>query len=324
MRNDERTFQIYNLEIAAQKAGASVPTMSEAIAVWQKLRAAGRTYPIQAGDGTMLIGQIEVRTNDQIAILLIRLSDKNAPNSVYSDPDNGDFIEHEKTGNVGADFACHVIISLAPEIDQANVYTCGIERIAGLSPGLVQRILSKFFNYEYHDNEEFFKYPSPGGGLTKDGQPKFERCCPHVELRGRPSQTMINDINNGHLSGISLVRSEQVTPIAGAPYLIKSHSELRLTIDRANMPAQVWNSVQHALQANSGNYGQAKVSYRIPGSKRTVTVELNSHTGLPLSDLYFQSFDVRPIFPPLAQSTHTITPRLVDPAVQQVLLNRTI
>lgn len=324
MRNNERTFHIYDLEIKSQKAGASVPSMTEAIAVWEKLRAAGRTYPIQAGDGTMLIGQIDVRAAEQIAVLLIRLSDKKAPNSVYSDPVNGDFNEHIKAGNVGSDFGCHVIVSLAPELTQPNVYTCGIERVTGLAPGLIQRILSKFFNYEHHSNEGFYKYPSPGGGLTKDGQPKFDRCCPTVELRGRASQTMIDDINNGHLSGISLIRSEQVTPIAGAPYLKKSQTELKLSIDRANLPAQAWNSIQQALQANSGAYGQAKVSYRIPNSTRTVTVALNSQTGEPLSDLYFQSFDIGPIFPPLAQSTDTITARLVDPAIQQVLLNRAI
>jgi len=324
MRNDERTFQVYDLELAAQKDGAAVPTMLEAVDVWQKLKDAGRSYPVKGGDGTMLIGDIKTYDAENIVVLLIRLSDKKAPNSVYSDPEAGAFDEHLKTGNMGADFGCHVIVSLAPESGKPNIYTCAVERVTGLAPALVQRILSKFFNYEYHDNVDFFKYPSPGVGFDKTGNPKQDRCCPHLELRGRASETMISDINNGRLSGISLVKAETVTPIAGASYLKKSRSELKLSIDHLNLPENLWSSITKVLKANSQDYGQAKIQYRVPNSKRSVTVELDSVTAQPLSDLYVQSFDIKPIFPPLAQSTSVVVERLTDLAIVQVLKNRTV
>ncbi|WP_155810782.1 hypothetical protein [Phyllobacterium sp. UNC302MFCol5.2] len=324
MRNDQRTFHIYDLKIAARKEGATKPTMIQVHDVWEQMRAAGRTYSIQAGEAVMLIGDININLAQQYAVVLLRLSDKLAPNSVYSDPVAGEFTVHEKVGDVGSDYACHVLISLAPEADLPNIYTCAVERVTGLAPGLVQRALSKFLHIEFNENADFFKYPSPGGGLNQNGEPRMDRCCPHVELRGRPSQSLVDDINNGRLSGISLIRAEAVTPVAGAPYLIREQSELKLAINRDNLPAQVWNSLQQTLNQNSGEYARAKVSYRVANSKRVVTVELNAATGEPLNSLYIEAFDIDNIFPPLAQSSATIVPRLITPAIPLFVQKRTI
>lgn len=324
MKNDRRVFYIYDLELAARKDGAKILSFDEAFAVWDKMWKGGRTYPLNNDKATLLIGDIVRNDADKYVVFLLRLSDTSAPNSVYSDPANGGYIEHEKEGTIGADFACHVMISTAMEKAQPNVYTCAIERIPGISAGLVQRILSKFLNYEYSENAAFYAYPAPGGGFTKDNQPRMERCCPHIELRGRPSASMVKDINDGRLTGISLIRSEAITPLAGAPFLRKSETELKLDIDFGNLPAQVWNSIEQALKANSGDYGTAKVSYQRPGTKRFVTVELNSNTGHPLSDLYVESFEIGPIFPPLAHSSKTVVTRLSDPAVVQFKSHRAI
>ncbi len=272
----------------------------------------------------MLIGDVRFSAADQYMILLLRLSDKKAPNSVYSDPLSGHFTEHPKVGNIGSDFACHVLISTAPEAGAPNIYTCAIERVTNIHAGLVQRILSKMLNYEYNGNQSFYAYPAPGGGLTRDGHARMERCCPHVDLRGRPSAALIKDINDGHLSGISLIKDEPVLPIAGAPYLKKSKTELKLTIDRGNLPKQLWNSLEHAMRANSDAYGTAKVSYRQPGSTRLITVELDAATGQPLNDKFIESFEVGPIFPPLAQSTNAVVARVASPAATKFLTYRSI
>lgn len=324
MKNDRRAFYIYDLELAARKDGAKVLSFDEAYAVWHKMWKNGRVYPLNNDKATLLIGDIVRDDQENCITMLLRISDTAAPNSVYSDPSNGDYVEHVKEGKIGADFACHVIISTVMEKAQPNVYTCAIERVPGISAGLVQRILSKMLNYEYNENAEFYKYPHPGGGLNRDNQPRMERCCPHTELRGRPSASMIKDINNGRLTGISLIRSEAITPIAGAPFLRKSETELKLDIDFKNLPMQVWGSIERALKANSGDFGTAKVSYQRPGSKRFVTVELNSTTGHPLSDLYVESFEIGPIFPPLAHSSKTVVTRLSDPAIKQFKSYRAI
>ncbi|WP_060605892.1 hypothetical protein [Aureimonas altamirensis] len=240
MQNDRRQFYIYDLEIGARKEGASIPTMDDLVPILQRMKNTGRTYSIRSDTATMLVGDMHVDAAQQFITLLIRLSDKTAPNSVTSDPQAGLFNVHAKGPNQGADFACHVLISTAQEQGFPNVYTCAIERVAGIASSLVQRLLSKLLNFEFKDDATSFSYPHPAGGFTRQGLPRTDRCCPHVELRGRPSDTLINDINNGQITGISLVKAEAVAPVAGAAYLTKKESELRLQIDRNNLPANLW------------------------------------------------------------------------------------
>ncbi|ESY62935.1 MULTISPECIES: hypothetical protein [Mesorhizobium] len=324
MQNNRRQFYIFDLELAARKAGATVPTMNDIVPVLQQMHTTARIYSIRSQTATMLIGDIDVDAAQQFVTLLIRLSDTSAPNSVYSDPASGHFTEHVKTGSVGSDYGCHVLISTAPEQGLPNIYTCAIERIPGLPFDLTQRLLSKLLNYEFHDNPLSFSYPHPAGGLNQQGQPRTDRCCPHVELRGRPSNSLINDINNGSLSGITLVKAETVTPIAGAAFLTKSKSELKLEIDHNNLPANLWNSLKNALHLNSTDYGTAKVTYKIPSSTRTVTVEIATSTGTPLTDLYVMNFELINVFPFLAQSAKNVVAHLRDAAAPHFLANRTI
>lgn len=324
MRNDQRQFFVYDLEIGARKDGAVIPDMAAVAAVWERMGRGGRTFPIRRGDATLLIGDIQIDAARDVVALLVRLSDKMAPNSVYSDPSAGHFQEHIKVGDQGADLGCHVLISLSPERDFPNLYTCVIERIPGIASDLVRRLLSKLLNFEYHDNQNFYQYPHPNGGFDRYGNPRAERCCPHIELRGRPSDSLVDDINNGTLSSVSLVRTEVATPIGGAAYLLKEASELRLAVDRNNLPANLWQALRQAFQHNARAYPTAKVAYKTPTSNRTVTVEIDTNTGSPLRDLYVESFEISQIFPFLAQSAQRIVPHLADLVIPQLLDKRSV
>lgn len=325
MRNDQRQFFIYDLEIAAQNEDASLPTMVDVLPIWDAMARADRHLPVRARTATLLLGEVAIDAAQEFATLLVRLSDTLAPNSVYSDPASRDFQEHVKTGRQGADVGCHVLISMRPEQGIPNTYTCAIEKMPGLSAELVRRLLSKLLNYKYHDDPSFYTYPDPAGGLKRDGTPRIRRCCPYIALRARPSSTFINDINNGHLTGVSLIKTEVATPIAGAAYLTRQKSELTLGIDRQHLPqANMWDALVDAFRRHAPQYGAAKVAYRLPGSTRTVTVELDAATGEPLNDLYVQSYQVTRVFPLLAQSTERIVPHLRDAAIPEFLANRTI
>lgn len=322
MRNDHRQFFIYDLEIAAAKQDAKLPDMDRVVAVWQKMSSGSRTLPIRSKTATLLLGEVYINSTNRYATLLVRLSDTKAPNSVYSDPSSGHYQEHVKTGNQGADLGCHVLISLDPEKGFPDLYTCAIEKVTGLSADLVQRLLSKLLNFEWKDTD-FFTYPHPAGGLKPDGTLKTEKCCPHINLRGRASDKLANDLENGALTGVSLVQAYAHTPIAGAPYLTMSKAELKLDIDRKTLPkTNVFTNLASVFKANSKNYSSAKISYKLPGGNRQVSVEIDSNTGSPMSDLYILSYDVTNIFPLLANSAKTIVPHLISSSEQQFLANR--
>ena len=245
-------------------------------------------------------------------------------NQGVTSPVAGKFYEHKKIGKIGSDFGCHVLISTAPEKGLSNIYTCAIERINGLNFDLVRRFISKLLNFQYIDDDEFYSYLHPAGGLDVNNQPRRVRCCPHVKLRGRPSDTLVNDINAGRISGMSLIKIEAATPIGGAPYLTRSKSELKLGIDHKNLPVNLWASLSQVMKKNSGTYNTAEVKYRIPDSNRTVTVEIDAATGSPLSEMYILSYELSRIYPFLAQSAMNIVSHLHILAVPQFLANRNI
>lgn len=315
MRSDQRQFYVFDLEIAARKGGAQPPTMDSLVAVWQRLRGVGQVYEINNGSSSMLIGDIQANLNEDFVILLVRLSDKKAPNSVYSKISTNSFVEHVKDDDTGSDLGCHVIISRTAEQTQPNVYSCAVERIPGLPSVFIKRMLSKFLSVEFNQVPLSFRYPAPGGGLDREGNQRMERCCPHIELRGRPSDQFVHDLEEGVLLGVKLVKAEAVTPMTGAGYLVKETSELRLQVVHDNVPAHVWNSLQGMFNTYSQDYWKSEVSYRLPNSKRVVTVDIDNATGSPINDLYIQQFEVMNIFPPLAQSSLTIVPRLRDAAM---------
>lgn len=324
MKNNFRQFLVYDLEVGARKAGAVVPPMRDVITIWQRLSGAGQTHEVLGGDGTMLVGGVEIDDVNDVVVLLVRLSDKSSPNSVYSDPSARTFREHRKTGNQGSDFGCHVIISLTAERNLPNVYTCAVERVPGLSSDLVRRLLSKFLNIEYNQDPDAFTYPDPAGGLNRAGQARTARCCPHIELRGRPSTAFIDDLNRGRLTGITLIKSEPVMPIGGAAYLVKKSSELKLDIDHNSLPANLWNGLRGAFRQNAAAYPAARVTYKLPGGSRQVSVEIDAANGTLLSDAYVLAFDVGNIYPFLAQSAEAIVPHLRDRAIPLLLSHRSI
>lgn len=323
MRSDQRDFFVYDLEVAVRKDGAVIPSINTVIDVWRRMSDQNKFHFVDNDSKTILIGNIELDDRG-FANILIRVSDRNSPNSVYSDPQSQTFDEHLKVGNQGSDFACHVILSMIMEIGRPNIYTCCIERVSGIPVGYIQRTLSKFLNMEFHDSLTSFSYPSPGGGLMRDGSPRIERCCPHIELRGRPSDSLINDINNGRLSGVSLVKEETKSPIDGAAYLVKETTELKLNIDKGSLPDRLWESLSEVFRRNSRNYSKAKIAVKLLGANRTVTVLIDLQTGAPLDDLYVRSFSVDSINPLLAQSTKVLVPHLLRLAIPHFLQQRAV
>lgn len=322
MKNNYRQFLVYDLEVAARKRGASIPQLTDLIPVWQRMQSTGELHRIRADSASLLIGDISVDHQNNALVLLVRISDRLTSNSVYSDPSSDHFQEHTKSGREGSDFGVHVLISTAPERNLPNVYTCIIERVPGLAADLVRRLLTRMLLVEYQRNQAFFQYRSPGGGNHRDGTPRMERCRPHLELRGRPSQDFIADINQGRMTGLTLIKSEPHVAIAGASFLRKERSELRLSIDHNSLPLNVWSSVQTAMQRSAATYSEANLSFRLGGTNRNVSVKVDTATGSPLSELYITAVDINNVTPLLAQSSKRIVGHVVRRVVPHLLSNR--
>lgn len=327
MRNDQREFKIFDLEVAARKPRASLPGMDKLIPLFQQWKDNNRFFQIEKGTSTLLISDIEHDTDKDYITLLIRRSNTLSSNSVDSNPAQGTFIEHVKKDGEGADFCCHVFISGIPEKNLPDTYACAIERVQGLSFTLIQRLLSHILHEEYTNNNSFFSYPHPGGGKDSNGEPRQERCCPHIKLSGRPSENLALDIENGTLQSISFIKTETCTPIGGAAYLESKSLEMRTVLDKNLLPqTSLFNNLTKVFYSHwqDTQYSKAKITYKPKNVSRPTTITIDMEKGTPLSERYILYFEIKNIDPLLAQSSKNIVPHLKNRAEEEFLKHRNI
>ncbi|QQV76547.1 hypothetical protein H5J25_13960 [Sphingomonas aliaeris] len=229
--------------------------------------------------------------------MLVRHSDKHSAESVYSDILSDTFTAHAKGAAEGGETGVHIFLSLAPEAAIPNRYTCIIEKAAGISVTTIRRFLNRLIHDEYDEDPTSFSYPHPGGQRTRAGKVAMERCLPRLEIDGRPSQRLADDVQNGRLTGIVLKRAVPHTPVGGVPFITQKEATLRLEIDQGHLTANIWGDVRRALAAEAGTYPSAQIGIKLPARKKTVSLEVDTATGSPLNEMYFQSFDVVNINP---------------------------
>lgn len=326
LKSTERSFYFFECEIVSGRVDATIPAMETLLDVWMEHEAAGTAkLSIRRNTANLLIGDIEDNEDDRYFTALIRMSDSMAPNAVYSDVVAGTFTEHRKVGKQGNDLAAHVMISTDPERGKPNVYFAIVEQVPGLSFAEIRRLLNRILRYQYHSNPEPFEYEDPHGKAHRDGSKKVYIHLPRLEFRGVPSENFAKDIERGVLTGVSLVRVEEKTPVAGVPYLSKKETELKLSIDRGGNAIQnKWDDLKGMLFKESGRFPQGKIQFKLPGQQRSVSVVVDSKTGAPLSEVYIQSVLLKRINPILSSSSKKIVRHLADMASPHLLNNRSI
>jgi hypothetical protein len=325
LRSTERSFFFFECEIVSAKVGASIPTMATLLGIWKAHKAAGTAkLAIRNSSANLLIGDISEDAADKYFTALVRLSDSLAPDVVYSDIVADTFIEHRKAGKQGNDLAAHVMISIAPERGKPNVYFAMVEQVPGLSFAEIRRLLNRILRYQLHQDATPFKYSDPHGKTHKDGSPVVHQHLPRLEFRGIPSANFAKDLQRGKLTGVSLIRTEEHTPVAGIPYLTKKETELRLAIDRGNVIQNKWDDLKAMLLAESRKYPQGKIQFKLPEQNRSVSILVDSKTGAPLSEVYIQSILLRRINPILSYSSKTIVKHLIDLAQPHLISGRSV
>lgn len=325
MKANFRQVFVYYVEVVAQAANATLPSMSDLVTVWDRRRQAGQAHAqVSNGDIDLTLGDVVIDPGQQSASLLIRHSDKQAAESVYSDIRNNAFTAHPKGQNEGGETGVHVFLSTAQEQGQANRYVCVIEKVPYLDVALIRRFLNRVLHDEYDNNPAFHTFPNPAGQRTRQGQIRIDRCLPRLEFQGMPSQNLAQDVQNGRLQGITLIRTENRVPVGGVPFLTTKEATLKLEVDQGGLTANVWRDVRRAILTEAPNFPVAQVGFRLPGRNKTVSIKVDSQTGAPLTELYIKSFDVTNIFPPMAHSSQSVVPAFSQRVIPVLLQERTI
>jgi len=185
-------------------------------------------------------------------------SDVSAPDVRFSDELTGQSRMGGKAQTESRDFGAHLVISKTANLP--GRYLALLEKNTGLSRGLVSRLLRASLKNLYNNNNNTFLQPHPNGARDMNGNPKTIQYRPMVSFYGYPSNTFINQLNGGRLLEVTLIHSEQQTPMSGAPWLEAEESTIRFkpAVGMAQQVTNVWNSLLPRIQANAGKYENAR------------------------------------------------------------------
>jgi hypothetical protein len=310
-KSSERTFYHFTCHIRAKSQKATVPTMDTLVQVWEQAWLQDKAITeLKDDSGTLAVGDLVHNEENGYVAILIRHSDKSAPNTVYSDIAAKKFTEHKKGAGEGHESGIHLLISTIPEAEKPNVYACLVEGCEGLGYSSARRVLNDILRERYKVDSSIFEFLDPAGQKDRQGKIKVRTCQPRIDLFGEPSQDFVHDLEAGTLQGVTLINTNLQQSVAGVPWLSYSEDTLKLTIDKKSVPLNFWDDLKRALKSKSKQYGKAKVSYKLPDRTRSVSVDLNSKTGAPLKELYIKSTTIKSIFPLLANSSVKVVPHL--------------
>lgn len=313
MKNNERMVLVLDCEVMSSTNGVDLPSISDLSKIWGKYIDNGRAvFDIRNNTAILTACHIDRDQENNITSILVRISDKLAPNAVYSDIRHGVFTEYKKSDNEGNDVCCHFFVSETQEAAKPNTYTCMVEQSQGLSHREVRRILNSILHVQYKEDPSVFEVDDPRGRRLRDGTPKKVVHLPRIELRGRPSQSFIRDIERGRLSGVTLIKSEPQTPVAGSAFLRHKEKRLCLSIDHGNIPENLWADITATLTRTSKEFSRADISFSEKDTKKSYTVKISTDTATPTEDPYIESVHISPILPVMAHSSEKIVSHFAD------------
>ncbi len=313
MKSNFRQAYVYNLDMETKRKPAVLPNMNEILDVLDKRLATGSvSITLANGDAHIELGDITRDPATQTATLLVRYSDKYSADAVYSNITSKTRRTHAKNTGEGGETSAHLVISTAPERATPGRYTCMLERSQTINASLVRRLINRLIHDEYDTNPNFFTYPSPTGQRDAAGNLTRERTLPRIELDGQPSANLAHDVQQGRLTGITLLRAETHTTVGGIPYLTKQEATVKIAVDQGNLGSNIWGDVKRAIKAEAGDYPVAQIGVQLPGRKKVVSVKVDAASGNPLTEMYVKSHDIWNISPPMAASANAVVKAFVD------------
>ena len=297
MSGSYRNVNFYDLVIKARAKLAPPPTLKDVYERCWRV-AIDRNMHHEQEHKTVQYRLAAANIDNQHLILemLIRRSDKNAPNAAYSSFQNGELRVIRKEKNEGGDIAAHLLISM--QSHEPNTYLCILEQTYGLSHSRVQRLLSNTVNQlckhknstDVDDEGALFDYLHPSGNG------KLTSFIPNIELRGYISEDLQRDLDEGTLSRVTLVQPITNSPIAATAYIIEKEKQLIIKPSK-NFPAK--GKIATLLSSFSGkrdDYKSMRVGFKDTNEKHR-NIEIDLDNGQPVQQMYVKSAKVGPFSP---------------------------
>lgn len=310
MRRTERAVFAYDVIVGARAAHAVPPSLDEIVAVMEALFSDPECVNTRdRGNLIFRIGEIVFDNQRSLCTILFRRADKNAADAVYSNIVNGQTRVAPKSQDEAGDTAAHLTLSLQPERGKPNTYFALLEGVPGVSHRHVQALINEVLRLARKKIPLQFTYPDPAGARDRSGAPKLHEFTPLLEMRGHISDSLTADLEAGIVEQLEIVRADGHTNFAGSPFLKEDRYSLKIKADR-NIPALGrFDWLVNAMRTRRTDFDKGRIAFKDTDGRRH-TIECDLQTGALFDQKYIKSFLIRPIDPPLNQSSETVVPAL--------------
>jgi hypothetical protein len=323
MKATERRAFFYDVLINKRAAHAHTPSLIDLLTVWKSGFDNGNcSHEREKGNLVYRIRDIEIDLQSKVAILLIDKADKTAADAAYSDVQTGQLTVFHKTSNQGSAHAAHLFLSLGEEHNRPGAYLALLEGVPGISHRHIQPLLNSIVRDACDRDPMTFSYEDPVGAKSKDGHIRKHPFTPLIELRGHPSQDIINDIEHGKIQHLELTSDRRNVSLANDPYLQEKRHVLRISVDSSIPTAGRLQRIIDAMQTKKSDYLKGRIAF-VDRNGQNKVVEYDLDTGSPEQGLYLKSVVVNGLNPPLAQSSEKIVPHFAQQIVAHLKNDRT-
>lgn len=322
MRRTEREVFTYDIAVRS-RSKLAVPPPLEEVLVALSTSVANNLALIERDRGSLIyrIGEIRMDHATQTATLLIRRGDTNASNAVYSDRRTGASRVAERRDDEVGDRAAHLVVSMTPEVARPGRYLAHLEGVPGIGHRVVQSLLNKAIRNAIIGHHASFTYDDPAGARDRQGNLKTHAFQPLIELLGHPKDSLIQDLEQGTVSEITLIDGRPKGLLGGNQYLDEKEHRIKVSVSGGLPQNNRLASLLAAAQTRRASYQTAAIRFKDPaGHNRTIRFDLD--TGNPEQQQYIASYDVVGIAPPMDDSSDTIVDRFADRMKERVVHDR--
>ena len=123
------------------------------------------------------------------------------------------------------------------------------------------------------------------------------------------------------LNGLMLYHAEEQVQLGRSPYLTKSETSLKVSVDRVKMLSNLWANLKETLFGELEKWEKARI--RFTNNKgRPASVSIASVSGNILDDSYVRTVNIRDINPHLDNSSTHIVQHLADKMIEELFVHR--
>lgn len=280
MKKNERLVLFFDIEVTAESKHNLAPkplSIREAFEILGKIPKENRVKYTSKNKEALYIPDIKQYDNKIVA--LINKSDTTVADPVLSNPKNNERRTIEKEPNEGQDYSSHILI-ITNDNDPSQALAL-IEHCQGLGISTIKYTLESIMKNAEQICPDKFTRNHPNGEIDQEGKSKKYNVKHSFIFKAHPSDAFKNDINNGTIRSIELIRDrEKHSEFDEDSHFVEKYSTLCIKpADNKSLVGRGYVALKKLFSSKKDDYDRARIKFKTPeGMERSIEYDFYSPT----------------------------------------------